>query len=112
MNEKPLLLKFVYQNQFWDGSEIEIPWDFPTIDFINDSTIVTYNIDTQSGKYIPDFSRTKLDRNKLLSYFLINESDLLFVNTHYDLFIDGLNGKDNKLRNAILNFLNDLKNYL
>jgi len=112
VNERPLQIKFVYNNQFYDGSEIDVPWDFPTRDFINDSTIVTYRIDTQSGKYIPDFNGTKQNRNKLTSYFL-SDKEQLFANAHYDLFKKKLNEKnDTIMRNAILNYLNDLKNGL
>ena len=112
VNERPLQLQFVYENHFCDPTSDEnVVFDCPRIEFIKDSTIVTYNIDTQSGIYVPNFTGTKLDRNKLLSYFLINESHFLFVNTHYNLFSDGLNSKDDKLRNAILIYLNQLKNY-
>ena len=112
VSERPLQLKFVYENQFCDPkSDEEIVFDCPRVEFINDQTVVTYHIDPQSGKYIPNFKGTKLNRNKMLSYFLIDESHFIFVNTHYDLFKEGLNGEDYALRNAILNFLNYLKNY-
>jgi len=112
VSKKPLQLKFVYDNQFYDmsetGSEI---LDEPRIDFIRDSTIVTYYIDKQSGKFIPDFSGTRLNKNKLLSYFHTAD-ELLFVNVHYDLLKNKLNENDTIMRKAILNYLNDLKNDL
>ncbi|MDR0659315.1 MAG: hypothetical protein LBG19_00605 [Prevotellaceae bacterium] len=70
----PLQLKFVYNNYFLDTEGYT--------KFINDSTAVAYSIDNQNGKYIPNFSDTKLNRNKLLTYY-IAENDLLFINTHY-----------------------------
>jgi len=111
VNTKPLQLKFVYSNQFYDGYEIKVSWDFPTIDFINDSTIVTYRIDAESGKFIPAFNGTKLNKNKLLSYFLA-DNESLFVNAHYDLFKSKLNENETVMREAILNYLNNLKNTL
>jgi len=107
VNERPLQLKFVYYNQFYDISAL----DYSIIDFINDSTIVTYRIDAESGKFSPDFNGTKQNRNKLLSYFH-SADESLFINAHYDLFKRKLNGNDPIMRNAILNYLNELKNVL
>ena len=106
VNERPLQLKFVYNNQFFYRSET----DFFHKDFINDSTIVTYYIDTQSGKYIPNFNDTKQNRNKLTSYFH-SDNELLFVNAHYGLFKNRLNKNDTIMRKSILDYLNELKNY-
>jgi hypothetical protein len=112
VSKRPLKIKFVYENQFYDDSEIEVSWDFPTVDFINDSTTVTYHIDSESRKYIPDFNGTKQNRNKLTSYFLyFLKADLLFVNAHYDLFKNKLNENDAVMRNAIFIYLNELKDY-
>ena len=107
VNERPLQIKFVYNNQFFNISET----NYSEINFINDSTIVTYHLDTQSGKYIPDFNGTKQNRNKLTSYFH-SDKELLFVNSHYNLFKNRLNENDTIMRKAILNYLNDLKNGL
>jgi len=116
VNEKPLQLKFVYSNQysnqFSDVLEGGVG-DCPFIDFINDSTIVTYHIDTESGKFIPVFNDSKLNRNKLLSYFLADnwiDNELLFINEHYDLFLNKLGKNDIIMYNAIMNYLNELKN--
>ena len=106
VNEKPLQLKFVYYNQFYEMSEYDTHGlDYSTINFINDSTIVTYHIDKQSGKYTPNFNGTKQNRNKLTSYFH-SAGENLFVNAHYDLLKNGLNGNDT-IRKAILNYLNE-----
>jgi hypothetical protein len=107
VNERPLQIKFVYYNQFYETDTVD---DISMIDFINDSTIVTYHIDTQNGKFIPDFNGTKQNRNKLLSYFH-SANELLFANSHYDLFKNGLNGTDPIMRKAILNYLNDLMEF-
>jgi len=104
LKTKPLKFKFVFNNQFVDtlGHQIE---------FINDSTEVEYNFDTQKKIYKPIFSNTKLNRLKLLTYFQAN-NELLFVNTNYELFKKELNGRDLVRRQAILNYLNELKNGL
>jgi hypothetical protein len=109
INERPLQIKFKYYNHFFNTSDPDKDWE--ELNFINDSTIVTYQIDTKSGKFVPDFNNTKLNKNKLLSYF-ISENELLFINAHYDLFKSKLNENDPVMHNAILNYLNDLKNTL
>ena len=107
VNKRPLQIKFVYENALcvfdpkFDGKEIR--------EFIKDTAVVTYRIDAKSGKYIPNFPETKQNRNKLLTYFLL-ENHSLFVNTHYDLLKDVLNSDDTMMRNAVLYYLNDMKN--
>ena len=117
VNERPLQLKFVYEDLFFSSYEEDRDlFVFPTISFIKDTTIVTYHIEKQSGKFIPDFSNSKLNRNKLLSYFLgyveNADSEIPFINAHYELFKNGLRGNDPILHDAILNYLNEIKNAL
>ena len=104
VNERPLQLKFTYENQFcfYYGSEPEILLE---LEFFKDSTVVSYHWDSQTETYTPDFNGTKLNRNKMLSYYPFGGNDILFVNTHYDLFINGLNGNDEEMRKAILIYL-------
>ncbi|PJJ08629.1 hypothetical protein CLU83_1915 [Flavobacterium sp. 1] len=104
LDTKPLKLKFVFRNQFTDtlGNQIE---------FINDSTEIKYKFDTNKKIYEPEFSDVKLNRLKLLTYFHA-ENELLFVNINYDLFKRELNSNDQVKRQAILNYLKELKNGL
>ena len=102
LNTKPLKLKFVYNNQFTDSLGNQI-------DFINDSTEVTYHFDRQKKMYEPEFNDSKLNRLKLLTYFHA-DNELLFVNINYDLFKKELNDKTR--RKVVLNYLNELKNGL
>lgn len=96
----PLQLKLTYSNHFFGTEEY--------VELINDSTVVTYSITRQNGRYVPDFSDTKMNQNKLLTYH-IAENDLLFVNAHYNLLREGLNGKQ---RQTILKYLGELKNWI
>ena len=109
-------IKFVYFNQFSNIVETETGvFDCSEINFVNDSTIVTYRIDSQSRKFIPDFNGTQLNKNKMLSYFLGNkyaDSAPLFINAHYDLLKSKLNENDPVMRKAILNYLTEMKNVL
>lgn len=102
INTKPLKLKFIFNNQFIDtlGNQIE---------FINDSTEITYNFDRKKEAYIPNFTNSNLNRLKLLTYFLA-DNELLFVNTYYDLLKKEINGSNQLKRKAILTYLNELKN--
>lgn len=104
VNERPLQIKFVFNNQFFNTHAV------PT-EFINDSTVVTYTIDKQSRKFIPQYTGSIQNKNKLLSYFH-SDTELLFVNSNYNLFKKELNGSDQVKRKAILNYLNELKNGL
>lgn len=104
VNEKPLQIKFTYNNQFFNANAA------PT-EFINDSTVITYIIDKQSRKFIPQYTGSKQNKNKLLCYFH-SDTELLFVNSNYNLFKKELNSGNLVKRNAILNYLSDLKNGL
>ena len=100
----PLIIKMNYYDQIFDKLE-------GGIYIIKDSTQVTYNWDADSKKYIPDFSKSKLDRNKILSYYVRDDIDLLFILSHYDLIKAILHGKEESKKGLILDYLNQLKNY-
>jgi hypothetical protein len=102
LDTKPLTLKFVFNNQFTDtlGNQIE---------FINDSTEVKYNFDRNKKTHEPEFSDNKINKLKLLTYFLA-DNELLFVNVNYELFKKELNGNDEVKKQAIFKYLNALKN--
>jgi hypothetical protein len=103
VNKNPLQIKFVYDNQFYDTILTQV-------EFINDSTIVTYYIDGPSGKFIPEFRCEKLSSYELFTYFH-NSHELLFVNTYYEKLKEALNGADFGKKRAILFYLNTLKNW-
>ena len=104
LSTKPLKLKFVFNNQFTDSSENQI-------DFINDSTVIKYKFNTIKKIYEPEFTDTKLNKLKLLTYFHA-DNNLLFVNANYDLLKKELSGNDQARRQAIMNYLLRLKNRL
>lgn len=100
ISKLPLQLKFVYSNHFFDTEEYT--------EFINDSTTITYSIDKQSDKYVPNFSETKLNRNMLLSYY-IADNDLHFMNTYYEQLKKELDGEKGQV---ILRYLSEVKRWL
>ncbi len=104
LDTKPLKLKFVFNNQFTDSLGNQI-------NFIKDSTEIVYKFDTKKKIYEPDFVDSKLNKLKLLTYFHA-DNELLFVNVNYDLFEKELNSNEEVKREAILKYLNELKNTL
>jgi hypothetical protein len=104
LDTRPLKLKFVFNNQFTDtlGNQV---------DFINDSTEIKYKFDIKKKIYQPQFDDTKLNKQKLLTYFHA-DNELLFVNINYNLFKKELNSNDQVKRQAILDYMNELKNGL
>jgi hypothetical protein len=104
LSTKPLKLKFVFDNQITDASENQI-------DFINDSTVIKYKFNTIKKIYEPEFTDTKLNKLKLLTYFHA-DNELLFVNANYDLFKKELSGNDQARRQAVMSYLLKLKNSL
>lgn len=104
LSTKPLKLKFVFDNQITDASENQI-------DFINDSTVIKHKFNTIKKIYEPEFTDTKLNKLKLLTYFHA-DNELLFVNANYDLFKKELSGNDQARRQAVMSYLLKLKNSL
>jgi hypothetical protein len=102
VQEKPLQIKFAYNVHFFDSVETQV-------EFINDSTILNYRFNEDKGKYIADFENSNLDRGKLCSYFHL-DNELLFVNAHYSLLKQGIDGNDLNKRKAIFHYLNELMN--
>ncbi len=98
----PLTLKMVYHT--------EIPqargYESDTIE--NDSTLVEYHWNSANRTYEADFSKSKLSQNKIRSYYL-QENELLFVHTHYEIFKKLVNGKDEQKRDAALKYLEEVK---
>ncbi len=101
LSSNPLTFKFVFNNQFTDS--LGNP-----MDFINDSTMVTYYFNRTTKMYEPDFKDDKLSRMKLLTYYLA-DNELLFVNVYYDVFKKALKSQNRLLKQAVLNYLAELK---
>jgi hypothetical protein len=101
VNERPLKIKFVYNNQFYDTLAL--------YDFIDDSTIVTYYTNTTTGMYEADFTNSSLNPQKLLSYFHA-DNELLFIQAHYGQFKEQLTTGTTAMKQAILDYLNEVKN--
>ncbi len=100
----PLIIKMYYDQFFMDsiGEPITI---------IKDSEKVVYNWNDSSKQFVPDFSNSKLSKHKILSYYLDN-TELLFINTHYDLLKGIINGKNKIKRKLVFEYLKEVKNNL
>lgn len=105
ISTNPLKLKFEFYNVLADsvGNEIEL---------INDSTQITYNFDINKKMYEPQFSDSKLNKFKLLTYYFYGNPRLLFINVNNELFKKSLKSNDQQKRQAIFYHLNEMKNEL
>lgn len=106
INYNPLQLKFSYTDDFNFQIENTSP-----LQINNDSTIVTYNYDKVTKKYIPDFTNSKLNKYKLMSYQLISDHNLLFINTNCEALKNVIDSKDQAIKYPILAYLNEIKTY-
>ena len=104
----PLEFKVCYEQFFMDsvGNYIGI---------IKDSEKVIYNWNDSSKQFVPDFSNSKLSKYKILSYYLDDTelllTELMFINTHYDLLVRIINGKNKIKRKLVFDYLNEVKIY-
>ena len=104
----PLVFKMSYEQYFMDsiGKPITI---------IKDSEKVVYNWNDSSKQFVPDFSNSKLSKYKILSYYLDDTelllTELMFINTHYDLLVRIINGKNKIKRKLVFDYLNEVKIY-
>ena len=101
-NTRPLTLKMVYHQEIYDTNNISCK-------IINDSTFVQYTWDEKTRKLVGFYEKNKIDKYQTLTYYLA-DNELLFINTHYSLLKDCLKHKSK--RSIVLNYLNDIKNYL
>lgn len=99
----PLTLKMYYYNEFPDRIEGE------PIQILEDSTEIIYNWDNHQNQFIADFTNSKLDRYKILSYYLA-DNELLFINSQYKLLKDLIADKNQVKRQSTLDYLNEVKN--
>lgn len=100
----PLTLKMVYYNHFCRGGQIG--WG-PVV--VNDSTMVSYKWDEKSKTLIGQYEKSKLSKAQILSYYLDENSDLLFMNALQKPLRAALNNKEN--RTLMLRYLRNVKNY-
>ncbi|MDB5147061.1 MAG: hypothetical protein JWQ57_1081 [Mucilaginibacter sp.] len=100
----PLTIKMVYYNHF--VNEDRTGWG-PVV--INDSTIVSYKWDEKSKTLIGQYEKTKINKAQILSYYLDNNSDLLFMNVLQKPLRKALKNKEN--RPLLLRYLRNVKNY-
>lgn len=100
-SENPLKLKFVYNFLFKDslGSEL-----------LNDSTEVIYNYDQNLRAYIGHYKDSKINADKILTYYL-GDNELLFINAYNQELKAWIDGKDKIKRERTLNYLNKVMNY-
>jgi len=92
-----------YYNEFPDRTEGE------PIQILEDSTEITYNWDNRQNQFIADFTNSKLNRYKILSYYLV-DNELLFINAHYKLLKELIAKKNQVKRQSTLDYLNEVKN--
>ena len=103
LKTNPLTLKMDYYNEFPDRTKGE------PIQILEDSTEVIYNWDNHKNQFIADFASSKLDRYKILSYYLV-DNELLFINSHYKLLQSLIRDKNHEKRQSTLEYLNEVKN--
>lgn len=99
----PLTLKMDYDNEFPDQTKGEL------IQILKDSTEIIYNWDTHKNQFTADFVNSKLDRYKILSYYLV-DNELLFINSHYNLLKSLIGDKNQEKRQSTLEYLSEVKN--
>ncbi len=97
----PLTLKMVYYQEFYDstGNAYKI---------INDSTFVKYLWDEKSKTLVGNYSKTKINKPQILSYYLGN-NEIQFVNAYYKTLKASLLNK--KKKKYTLDYLNQVKNH-
>lgn len=98
----PLTFKMIFQ------TELSRPQGYETDTLERDSTFVKYTWNNDSSSYEPDFSNTKLDRGKILSFYL-QENELLYVHTHYQLLKSIVNGKAGEKQKSVLKYLAEVR---
>ncbi len=96
----PLTLKMIYNQAFSDSTI--------SPEFVDDSTIVQYHWDENSKKLIGNYEKSKITKPQILTYYL-EDNEILFINAYYKTLKKCLN--DKIMRQAILNYLNKVKNH-
>jgi hypothetical protein len=104
VKHNPLTIKMVFCLEFPDTLN-----DQP-VTILEDSTLIVYNWNKMTKEYIADFSKTKLNKFKIISYYLVH-NELCFINAYYELLINLIYGKDKLKKEITFNYLNEVKNY-
>jgi hypothetical protein len=99
----PLTIKMVY-SQFGMKDDQNIK---PSDLIINDSTIVQYAWDEHSKTLQGQYSKSKISKAQILSYYL-EDNDMLFINSYYPTLKAAL--RDTAKRKLMLGYLNTVKN--
>jgi hypothetical protein len=99
-NTNPLTLKITYNQQLTNqnGEQFEI---------INDSTYVEYFWNSKFKIFEANYSKSKINEAKILTYYLQN-SQLLFINEYSSLLKKALHNKQQN--EFVMNYLNSVKN--
>jgi hypothetical protein len=103
LKTRPLTLKMVYHIDLPDSTGSNV------IPLLNDSTIVTYSWDEYSKLFRGNYSRSKITKPQILSYYLL-EHEMLFMNVYHKRLRHLLKGSGVE-RDAVLVYLNNVKNY-
>jgi len=94
----PLTIKMVYNVQFWTETE--------HVEIIRDSTVVVYNWDEKSRMLVGDYSKSKLSKAQILTYY-VSTDEFLFINTRSGILKACL--LDPTKREAALDYLDNVK---
>jgi hypothetical protein len=100
----PLRIRYYYEQhlggaQLFGGGTVE--------DIINDSTTVTFDLDSSATQYHADWTRSKLTQNQMFTYYS-EENDLLFIRTHTQLLKDLIMGPNENKHDAVAFYLEDI----
>jgi hypothetical protein len=101
----PLTIKMVYYGNFYDMNEDGCCHFGPRV--IDDSTTVEYHWDEHSKTLQGQYSKSKISKAQILSYYLW-DNDLLFMNAYYPTLKAAL--RDTAKRKLALEYLNKVKN--
>ena len=102
--ENPLTIKFTYCNELSDIPHRQIK-------ILDDSTTVCYSWNNLLKQFIPEYSKSELTKNMILSYFP-GDNEVLFINSHYQLLKRLINGDDPLKKDLIFKYLNSVKGEL
>lgn len=98
----PLTIKYIYNSGFATNDTTDIVYQ------INDSSIVAFDFDKNTKKYVGNYNDNKIDSLKLLTFYT-EDTEPLFINQYKDLLLKMLNGEKEE-RLLTLFYLNQVKN--
>lgn len=101
LKTNPLTFRAVYYNELHDTTTND------AVSLLDDSADYSFNWDSGRMEYTADFSKSTLNNNKILSYYLVS-NEWLYINSNYDLLKAALN--DKQKRSSVLVYLNEVKN--